>query len=263
MNNLVPALVAALLASIMTVGVLEMVRTDDVDGGGPESLSPADQTTLAADEGTYRAMGSQELAGDSSVVQVRDLQMRVADLERRIAALSSTRQPVMTEEMKDAIAGLDDPEARDFVLEVLAQKEEAERLAREAADRQRTEERLLREADRIAQEVGLAAAQKDQLFGVLIEENDRRSQMFELMRNGDFGGGESRDQMREQMQALNDWKLQALTDKMGADVATAIQTFQQENGGNRGMRGMGRTGGGGGGRGGGGGGGGGGRGGGN
>jgi len=238
MKNLFPILVAAILASILTAGGLELLRTDDAPTNG-DVVSPGAESSLVADPSSYASLESRLSEASMPDPRVDDLTLRVQDLERLVASLDPSRGVVVTREDAEAMAS---PEAREFVLDVLAQKEEQERLVREAEQRQRNEERLLREADRIAEAVGLGPGQKDDLFGILLEESSRRETMRDAMREG---GWENREQMGADMRALNDWKEQELAQKFGTDLASQIDTWVDEN-----SRGRGRMGGMGGGRGG-------------
>ncbi len=239
MKNIFPIIVVAILASILTAAGHELLQGGDSSDSNGTIVSPGDENALVGEVGSYSTLGSEMVDASASDPLLQDLAMRIADLENVVAALGNDRGVVMTKEEAEELAS---PEAREFVLDVLAQKEEQERLDREAERQQRNEERLLREADRIAEAVGLAGADKDILFGVLLEESARRETMMEMMREDGFGG---RDEMREQMRLVNEWKEQELAAKLGGNVATQITDWQSENSRGRGNFG-GRMGGGGG-----------------
>ncbi|MEW6072376.1 MAG: hypothetical protein AB1726_07210 [Planctomycetota bacterium] len=236
MKTFVPALVAALVAALLTAGSFLVFSDPDPSSAPDEGILPPDgDLALVALRVEGAEPAPSELAGGAPSPTVRELEMRVATLESKLAALANLRRPVEDAgEAPESLALPDDPVARDFVLHVLSQKEEADRLAREEEQRRRNEERLLREAERIAQAIGLAGGQTDALYGVLLEDNARREALFETMRAGNFGP-ESRDAMRQEMQAIQDWRQQALTAKLGADVAQQVLKWQEENGG-RGAR---------------------------
>jgi hypothetical protein len=245
MKSLVPALVAALLASILTVVCAEMLRSDP--SSNPKVAVPGGEATLVGSADSYESLDPQALRDPNTPAVVEELRMRISLLEDQFAMLVDLRQAVVVEETGE----ITDPlpagtESREFVLDVLAQKEGDERRQRAEERAQRTEERLLEKVDKIALELGLGGREKEGLLSVLTEEGQRRNSLLELMREGGFGP-DNRETMRSEMTTLREWKNEELATQLGPALAEQVSEWEQEN--DRGWGRGGGMGGGGGGRG--------------
>lgn len=237
MKNFLPAFAAALFASILTVVALGFLRSDSPTATASAAL-PAGEVALAGNPGSYESLEPGSMRGPGYGELLQELEMRMISLEDRFALVADGRKAVTLEGEGLDDASLAGPESRDFVLDVLAQKEEDERLQREEERRQRAQERLLEKADKIAAELGLGTGDRDKLLSVLTEESERRGVFMETARETGWGP-ENRDQMRTAMQAIADWKTAELDSRFGPALTEQIGTWEQENERGRGRGGMG------------------------
>lgn len=251
MKSFLPALLAAVLASGLTLILAPQLRPA-LDGPAAEvSALPSGQNAASPVDAPATDVGAQ-ITANAALARVQELEMTVSSLRAEIEQRHSRQSVASSEDGASGsqpLAGqLIDGEARNLILDVVAQKEEDDRKARQEERDQRNAERLLERADEIAAELGLNRTDRDALHSVMLEESTRRSNAFEAMREGGFG---DRDTMRAEMEAIGEWKDTELITRFGDDLADKIDDLDGGGnpfgrGGNRGgNRGGGGNGGGG------------------
>jgi len=232
-----PALLAAAaLSAGATAGVLELLRPLPES---PASSKTSSETSARTAASPAEAKARDEARPDADLVSAVDpmeaeriaqLEARVADLERQL-----DRRPVAVPESETAaeLAALDvdDPEARQLVLDVMAAEEARQRAERDARREQERLDELNRRADRLAEQVGLNGQQKSELVEVWLAEEERRNAARDLIRDAGTGWDGARDAFRE----IETWKEAELVQRFGAVTAEAIG--ENDRSGRRGGRG--------------------------
>ncbi len=155
---------------------------------------------------------------------------RLDELERRLAlleaGLDASRQPI-------AVAGAgarlreSDEEARAFVLDVVEREHEAREEEHAEEQRRRDEERLARQVASAAESLGLSAQDEATFLAILLEERERRTTLYDTMREGGFDAT-SRDLAREEFALIEAWKSEELEAKFGSELASKILALEQE-----------------------------------
>ena len=246
MKTFIPSLLAALVASVLTLVLAPHLRPTSQVAEGSQGALP--NTNQAARPGDSPKDDNSE--NEMTLAAIQDLRMEVATLRADMETRDSRQPMTLPEEAveaQEALASLGNPEQRSLILSVLEQKEADEQRARDEARQQRDEERRLARADEIAEKLGLNRADRDVLLSVMTETDNRRGLIITEMRENGFG---DRDAMREGMQGLQDWRNEELNSRFGEDLTGQINEL--DNGGGRGFGGRGGGGQGGGGQGGGG-----------
>ena len=165
----------AVASSLAAVGTIELLR-----GPRPASEPPPDSSAALAPRGVEPLVPEMR-ALDPSLGQ----EDRLAELERRVAALelsaTSRREPVTSD--TQALSPGDD--LRDLVLDVVAEDRETRRRAEELEGeedlRKELEFTALQQAHSLAQEHGLVLWQQKILFELFLEIETRRAEVGEDM----------------------------------------------------------------------------------
>lgn len=243
------ALGAAAAASALTlVADLTLVHPASGTASGTQAAAPGTPASTAAASPEAARGDDGTLAADTALARLDKVTQRLSVLETQVQDLTTSRRAAVASEdtMRDARAAAEalpdeNSEARDLILSVLQDKEEADRQAREQERLQRTQDRMLQRADDVAQQLGLSRSERDTVASLLTEESTRRSALFDQMRNG-TGLPPDRDTIRQEMQAISEWKTSELSSRFGSDLGAKIDDMTQD----RGFGGRGRFGGGGG-----------------
>ena len=165
--------------------------------------------------------------------RVQSLEARVSELERRLLA---ARRPVETpEEEQEDLAAMTpaDPQARQLVLDVIAQEEAREQAERDARREQKRLDEMNRKADRIAEKIGLPEAQRGELVEVLLAVDEQRDAARDTAQEAGW------DSARELFRAIDEYKAEELTKRFGAEVAGQIEEADDRRGGRGGRGGRG------------------------
>jgi hypothetical protein len=240
MKSFALPLAAALLASLLTAGALELRRPAPA-ATAERALPSVEPATRAAAPGSATPAGALALPVDlerelAHLERVDELEERVLDLEARLSELTVARRAVPEslasaaltpgEAARLAETGED---AREFVLDVLTAERE-EREAEQAERRQALlEQRLARQAERIATELGLVPRDRDAVYSVMLEENQRRGAVMDRMRTGDLDAID-RESVRSEMEAIRGWKSEELTTRLGPELAEQVLALDRERG---------------------------------
>lgn len=161
------------------------------------------------------------------------LSNQVARLEEELDAtrLELARRPVEPDgadelEAAELAAALSDaPGSRDFVAKVIEDLRAEERRKREEERKQRDEDSILRRAERIADELGLNAAQETSLRDYLTLQTDKRNAIMDEAREGGF----DRDKMRTAFEEMREWGETELVTRFGEDVADKINDLERQD----------------------------------
>jgi len=231
MKYWLPAFAAAVVASLLTAGFLELSRDDGSRGNAAVASAPDTGPTETPAE---RERPAARLAPPEDGKSIEELERRLAELETRIGALGagSARQVVASPE---ATPVEDDPlleesdEAREFVLAVVEEERAAAEEERARRVAELNEERMRERAREIAAELGLPGRDEDTIFSVFLQESTRRAEIFETMRTGDFAPG-SRDALRDEFAALRRWKEEELTKELGDVIAQRVLELEPRGG---------------------------------
>ena len=232
--NPLPALLGA---SALSAAVAAAVTVSLVDSSSPRETGergaavPERPGTPAAAEEERTAEELATIAAAEADMRIAALEQRIEELERRLA---SQRTALITPGPAEEATSIDpsDPLARQLVLDVMAAEEERERQEREARREAQQLEQINRQADRIAERVGLAEQQRSELVEVLLAVDDQRDAAREQMREGGFEGA------RETFRAIEEYKDAELVRRFGEEVAKQIDEAEDNRrGGGRGGRG--------------------------
>ena len=221
-----------ILGAVAAAGSLGFVLTGRV--------CPADQKASSEAQPAAPAPASADIVA---------LDARVAELERlllgmraEVARLSSdglrtavAAEPAATESApaETVAANTFNAAQRQAIVEVI----EADRVRREderkAEEQRRAEQRILDRAATVARELGLGVADEKRLGDLMIAGTQKRDEMFQQMREGDFGD-DARTRVRESFTALRTAYESDLTSAFGADLAKQIMERTDLGGGRRG-----------------------------
>jgi hypothetical protein len=188
---------------------------------------------------------------DELLVRMEGLSHEVDDLRAQIAALKAgaQREPAS---VSTAETPADDSVTafaavhRDAIQKVIDDDRAAQQRKKEEEQRARDLATMLARAERTAKKFGLTVDQQKSLADVYLLERTKMEDFRTQMRDqGGFGGDP--EQMRTAFQDLRTWRLQELTTRLGADLATQINDSEFERfrdtagggGGRRGNRGQG------------------------
>jgi len=159
-------------------------------------------------------LASLRVAAGEMVEELRTLDERLTAMELVASTSTGPRQPVAKEApledsavLENLAAALESGQAgssnelQNLVLDVIASKEEADRLEREQKRLQATQDRVNERVERYRDELGLDGRQANDMARVLVNEELRRDELFGKMREG---GGMGRDSIRESMMEIRD-----------------------------------------------------------
>ena len=148
------------------------------------------------------------------VEELRSLDERLTAMELVASTSKGPREPVALEAaledsavLENLAAALESGQAgssnelQNLVLDVIASKEEADRLEREGKRLQATQDRVNERVERYRDELGLDSRQANDMARVLVEEELKRDELFSQMREG---GGMGRESIREGMMEIRD-----------------------------------------------------------
>jgi hypothetical protein len=155
---------------------------------------------------------------DTLTQEVADLQAQLAEVRagasRTSAAAAAPEAPSVSVAQVATIQ-------REAILKVLADEKAAEEQKREQERLKRAEEMRLQRADRMAQRVGLNAAQERQLADFYLQENDKIEAFRQQFRDGGMANMD-REQMRAQFQEFRTWRESELTRLFGPETGKQI-----------------------------------------
>ena len=207
MKNVWTAAIAALLAAAFTAGAIELLR---------ERRPPATE--------------SRE---DRSAGRDPELGRRIDEIADRLAALEGARSAparelVSPQRVAEQPASSVVEEAIEFASAPPTEEEESDPAPQDDARTAHLQERFRRQAEDIGQELGLGDMDREAVFDVLLEEFNRRAKVFEAMRDQPFEE-DFRVRVRERMAEIQTWKSEELTAKLGAELCSAVLTYEREN----------------------------------
>ncbi|MCP4094388.1 MAG: hypothetical protein GY747_13175 [Planctomycetes bacterium] len=213
--------------------------TDPVDSGKNQTVLTSDSELTAvidAMQGDMAQLGS-EISQQKSVIQ---------SLDARLANIQTLQGDGLiggNSLNSDPLAGLDPAEipsgnSFDAAVNAAIEKREADEAAERAAQRAvRREEQMERRMENYVTELGLDAAQADQMKAILLEGDTARSDMFTEMRES---GTMDRQAMRDAMTELNE----STNEKLGAVLnPTQMEQYSEMSSNSFGGFGGGRRGG--------------------
>jgi hypothetical protein len=207
-----------------------------IAGAGVAYLLTSTPAT-AADPVAPAAVREASPGRSSEVAELRDrveqLGAVVGQLQMELAALraSSAREPLplADEEPPETVAAANPVQIEQQVRAVLEAEERRKEEQAEIERIEREKQMALRQAERIAERLSLAPSDQTLLANHLINANDKRRQVMDQMREGDF----DRNAMRSTFQELRDWNNAELMRIFGQDVGAQISE-QTSNWGGRG-----------------------------
>jgi hypothetical protein len=168
--------------------------------------------------------------------QVRSLRDEMAQLSAELGSLRAstgreTAAPRSVTESEPTALTINS-EQRRAVLQILAEDRDAREQERARQRRQREEEVLAARAQRIAGELGLGPTDEARLAGILALDGQKRSQLFERVRDE----GWDRELVRKGIEELRSWRDAEYEAAFGADVAAKIRESSGTQGFERGSR---------------------------
>jgi len=199
--SLALALGACLLSVSGLAGSGDSPRSSSVVAGRDDELLREELSSLRASTGEL-------------VEELRSLDERLTAMELVASTSKGPREPVALEAaledsavLENLAAALESGQAgssnelQNLVLDVIASKEEADRLEREGKRLQATQDRVNERVERYRDELGLDSRQANDMARVLVEEELKRDELFSQMREG---GGMGRESIREGMMEIRD-----------------------------------------------------------
>ena len=155
--------------------------------------------------------------------QVRAMRNEIARLSAELGSMreSAQRREVAPEDVAAPVPGAVEihPDQRAAVLQILQEDREARELERAEQRKEREQKALNARASRIAQELGLGPVDETRLAQLLVQESEKRSQLFERVRDE----GWDRELVRAGMQELREWREAEYDSAFGSDLAAQIR----------------------------------------
>lgn len=250
MKSALVLVVVLVLAGLAAVGGVMFLTASRMEPAPALSGAAAPAPGAADDGETARQLSGlrNELAHLSSLVA--DLQQQVELLE---SSASREAMPAEVESTPLEVAALAPAQIESTVKDVLEAEKQREEEERAARRRERDLEASAKQAERIAQELGLSTSDQNVLADHLFASREKRNELMAEVRENGF----DREAMRSSFEEIRSWNDGELQRLFGADLAVQIgeQTNDWGRGGRRGgaddgggnragrLRGLGYTGG--------------------
>lgn len=228
MKNWTIALTSALAASALTTGLHWVLFQPQLASAAPvgRDAGPAPAASSSAPVAPLAAPASR-LEDSALLARIAELESSLAKVNEQVEQIAPTRVAHSTEgpqvlDVQTAMRGV----AQQVLTEDKA-KAEADRIAKEQElELQRSKMR----AAQIAKELGLTGADEEALSSVLFNESQKRSELMSKYgaQNGNLRDlmlldESTRDQFRDDMRGLRDWRDAELSSRLGASVADQIK----------------------------------------
>ena len=231
---LTTALCTSVCTSALSALWLQNLRPS---AAGTQAVAELSSASAAASAGTEAAL-SPAVAPESSVLaeKVASLEALLARTQADIHDLAGSREPA-AQPSAQPTAMLNPPKEVFLDAARSALTEERERQSAERAKLQQEweQQRVQQRAASIAKELGLGAADQDQLLSVLSEESRKREELRSSLgidgsRPRDFlgAGNEAWDQYRKGTEELRTWKAAELEQRLGTEVGKQIMSLDQD-----------------------------------
>ncbi|MBC8329449.1 MAG: hypothetical protein ISR76_05695 [Planctomycetes bacterium] len=205
-SNWIPALLAGAAAGVVGGLLAGTLMTEP--SAGPETASYKDAKLPAAAKGGEEQLPAQAAAFDAPPTDIGPLADRVAGLEREIAQLRGQVAGRRRLDQPEPVMGLDpgllEPILGEAMGAFLDEREAQEAADRRAQEEVRRQERMTRQMERLAQELGLTPNQAADMQTILTESDAKRNEFFRQAREGgDFDRDSMRDYMTRSQEELN------------------------------------------------------------
>lgn len=213
-------LVVVLASGASAYVATRLAANCDTGAGEPVAI----QATLAAST-TGDAVPARS-AEDQIALLTSRLDMVSAELEnlRNSANRAPAAIPAAPTSEPAAGAVVITPEARQTVLAVIAEEKAREAAEAEARRLQQEKEAADRRAARIAKELTLSPGDEMRLSQLMVASNQKRQELFEGMRNGNF----DREVARTQFEEFRKWQTDQLVGAFGQSIADQILQSEGE-----------------------------------
>jgi hypothetical protein len=232
---LTTALCTSVCTSALSVLCFKSLRPCATESQTALELSSVPAATPARGDA---ALSPAAAPGSADLARVADLEALLARTQADMQDLASAREAAPQASAQQPAANL--LAASNEVLLDAARSALSEEREKQAAERARLQQeweqqRVQQRAAAIAKELGLGAADQDQLLAVLSEESRKRDELrtslgIDGSRPRDFlgAGNEAWDQYRKASEELRTWKGSELEQRLGSEVGKQIMTLEQD-----------------------------------